>query len=78
MYEILKRKEKEPENDDVALMLHQGKVGNPSWRKDIKTCYYCGKPGHIACFCYEANNTKDDDDYSFATQHEAHSEAICN
>lgn len=42
MCEMFKKKEREPEGDDAALVLYQGKVGNPSWRKDIKTCYYCG------------------------------------
>ena len=67
------------------MVLHQGKPDNQSWRKDIKTCYYHGKPGHIVHFCYKAknnrqdntNNTKEDDDYAFATQYGTHSKAMC-
>lgn len=40
-------------------MLCQGKGDNPFLRKDIKTYFYCGKPGYIAYFFYkEKNNDK--------------------
>ena len=74
--------------------------GTPRWRchncgtsrqsrqsiltQNIKTCYDCGKLGHITCFCYKAknnnkdnaNNTKDGDDHTFARQHIVHSKAM--
>ena len=85
LHEMLKRKEREPEGDDVALVLLQGKAGNLSWRKDVKTCYYCGKLGHIAHFATMQRTKikkikktrKNDDDYVFLTQHEAHLEVMC-
>ena len=60
-------------------------AGNPAQRKHMKTYYYCGKLGHLACFCYNAkhkgientNNAKDDDEYTFTMQHKAHSKAMC-
>lgn len=85
MFEMSKRKAYEPEGDDAAIMLHQGKVDNPSWRKDVRTCYYCGKLRHIACICSKAkykgrentNDVKDNNDYALATLHATHSKAIC-
>ena len=67
------------------MVLHKDKAYNISWCKDVKICYYCGKPDHIACFCYKvkkinkenANNTKEDDDYTFATQHGVDLKAMC-
>jgi hypothetical protein len=65
----------------------QGKGGTTSTRKDTKTCYYCGKLGHIARFCFKAKNNnkdkenankaKDDDDYAFVTKDRDHCKAIC-
>jgi len=64
----------------------EGKGGTTSTHKDTKTCYYCGKPGHIALFCFKAKNNKenenankakDDDDYAFATKDGDHCKAIC-
>jgi hypothetical protein len=48
MHEVSKRKEKEPQGDDAAMVSMQGRGGTTSTHKDTKTCYYCGKPGHIA------------------------------
>lgn len=47
-------------------------------------CYYCGNQAKLR-FCYKAknihqenaNNTKEDDGYAFATQYGTHSEAMC-
>ncbi len=64
----------------------QGRGGTTSTRKDTRTCYYCGKPGHIARFFNKAKNNKekesankarDDDDYAFATKDGDHCKAIC-
>ncbi len=69
------------------MMSMQGKGGTTSTRKDTKTCYYCGKPSHIARFCFKAKNNnkekenankaKDDDDYAFAIKDGDHCKAIC-
>jgi hypothetical protein len=68
------------------MVAMQGRGGTTSMRKDTKTCYYCGKPGHIAQFCFKAKNNKekenankakDDDDYAFATKDGDHCKAIC-
>jgi hypothetical protein len=40
MHEMSKRKEKEPQGDDAAMVSMQGKGGTTSTRKDTKTCYY--------------------------------------
>jgi transposase InsO family protein len=87
MHEMSKRKEKEkePQGDDSAMFSRQGKGANQVIRKDTKTCYYCGKQGHIARFCFKAknkdkenaNHAKDEDDYAFATQDGAHSNTMC-
>lgn len=65
-------------------MLRQGEWNNPSSCKDVKMYNYCGKPSHIARFCYKAKNnnqenaynTKNDDDTAFATQHVIHLGAV--
>ncbi len=76
----------QPQGDDAAMVSMQGRAGTTSTRKDTKTCYYCGKPGHIARFCFKAKNNKekesankarDDDDYAFATKDGNHCKAIC-
>ena len=86
MHEISNMKGKELQGDNSTIVLREGKWGNPSWHKNVKTCYYCGKPCHIACFCYKANNKnkkianniKEDNDYAFATQQGAtHLNTIC-
>lgn len=74
MHEMAKRKEKESWGEDIAIVSHQDKDDNPFTCKDIKTCYYCGKLGHIVCFCFNAKkkdknakNAKDNDNnYIFA------------
>jgi hypothetical protein len=86
MHEVSKKKEKEPQGDDAAMVSMQGRGGTTSTRKDTKRCYYCGKPGHIARFCSKAKNNKekesankarDDDDYAFATKDGDNCKAIC-
>lgn len=72
MSKMLKRKEKEPQSHDVAMVIRQDKIGNPSLHKDIKTCYYCDKIDNTKYFGYEAKNKdkentfniKEDDDYA--------------
>jgi len=87
MHEVSKRRKRESQGDDAAMVSMQRKGGTTSTRKDTKTCYYCGKPGHIARFCFKAKNNnkenenanraKDDDDYAFATKDGDHCKAIC-
>ncbi len=48
MHEVSRRREKEPQGDDATMVSMQGKGGTTSTCKDTKTCYYCGKPRHIA------------------------------
>lgn len=85
LLEMLKTKEKKPQGDDVVLVLHKGKMNNLSWQGDVKTCYYYGKLDHIARFCYKtknnhqdnANNTKNNEEFIFATQYATHSKGMC-
>ena len=51
MYEMLKRKENEPQNKDDVMMLQQNKYNNLFLRQGVKLCFYCGKSGYIARFC---------------------------
>ena len=73
-----KRKEN-PQGENAAMMLQQNKNDNSFMYQSAKSCFYCGKPGHIACFCYIAKNkdreiatnTNDDNDYTFVMRNEA-------
>ena len=56
MHEMSKKKEKEPQGDDAAMVSKQGKGGFSSTRKDSRTCFHCGKTNHIARFCFKAKN----------------------
>ena len=56
MHVMLKRKENEPQSDDVAMILYRSKGANPYSRKDVKMCYYCNKACHIVHFWYKTNN----------------------
>lgn len=82
MHKMSKRKKKEVQGDDATMLLRQGKANNLSWHKDVKTCYYCGKPDYIMRYKTKndhqesINNTKVDDDYTFATQHGTHSKTM--
>jgi hypothetical protein len=85
MHEMSKRKEKELQGEDVAMVARKNKAGDPRLRQGVKTCFYCGKPGHIARFCYKAknkdkesaNNAKVEDEFAFATKLESHSRSVC-
>ena len=85
MHEMSKRKEKEPQGDDAAMVARQSKPVYPPLRQGVRTCFHCGKPGHIARFCYKAkgkekesaNNAKVEDEFAFATKLEAHSMSVC-
>jgi hypothetical protein len=83
MHEVSKRKEIDPRSEDAAMMLRQGKMDASSSRQsgqDTRTCFYCGKPSHIARCCYKAKNkerenakiVKDDADFAITMQHTPH------
>jgi len=59
MHEVSKRREKEPQGDDAVMVSTQGRGRTAYTQKDTKTCYYCGKPDHIARFCFKTNNNKE-------------------
>ena len=40
------------------MVLQQNKGDNSFMRLGIKSCFYCGKLGHIAHFCYKTKNKK--------------------
>lgn len=75
LHELSRRKENETRGDSAALMAKQSKSGASGSSTD-KVCYYCGKKGHLAKFCYKrkreesAHNTKVNDasdEYAFTT-----------
>jgi sarcosine oxidase delta subunit len=84
MHEMSKRKKKEPQGKDVAIMLRQTKGINSFPPKDVKSCFYCGKPSYIAHFCYKeitnrkkkTKNVKEYNDYAFVMENEAHSKSV--
>ena len=57
------------QGDDMAMVAHQSKADDPRLYQGVKTCFYYGKMGYIARFCYKAmnkerlsvNNAKDKD-----------------
>lgn len=80
MHEVAKRKEKEPQGDDAAMLSRQGKGGSNKNYKEERMCFKCGKPGHIARNCWSGkgkdvvNNTRyesADDDFAFVVMHGA-------
>ena len=78
MHEVAKRKEKESQGDDSAMVSRQGKGGNNKNRREERVCFKCGKSGHIARNCWSskdvANNTRYDDahdDFAFVVTHGA-------
>ncbi|OAE30473.1 hypothetical protein AXG93_942s1160 [Marchantia polymorpha subsp. ruderalis] len=84
MHEVSKLKEKDPQSEDAAMMLRQGKMDTSSSRQSGRTCFYCGKPGHIVRFCYKAKNkerehakiVKDDHDFAFTVQHTSYARSM--
>ena len=66
MHEVTKRKEKEPQGDEAAMVTCQAKGGRTNTRHDPRVCFKCGQQGHIARNCWSggkdvANNAKVDD-----------------
>jgi len=56
MHEATKRKEKEPQGEDTAMFLRHGKGTTTNARSEARTCFKCGKPGHIARNCWGAKD----------------------
>ena len=82
MHEVAKRKEKEPQGDDAAMVSRQGKGGS-SKKREERTCFKCGKSGHIAKNCWStkdvANNTRYNDahdDFAFVAAHSVSSSQV--
>ena len=49
MHEVSKKKEKEPQGDNAAMLSRQPRVFNNNERRtNTPRCYNCGKLGHIA------------------------------
>ena len=49
MHEMTKRKEKEPQGDEAAMVTRQAKGGTTNTRHEPRICFKCGKQGHTAC-----------------------------
>jgi hypothetical protein len=69
------------------MRIRQGKMDISSSRQSeqgTRTCFYCGKPDHIARFCYKAKNkerenakiVKDDTDFVFTVQCTTHARSM--
>ena len=41
MHEMSKRKEREPQSEDVAMVSHQSKASDPPSRQGVKMCFHC-------------------------------------
>jgi hypothetical protein len=75
-----KRKEKESPAEDMVMVSHKVKAGNPPSWQGINTCIYGGKLSHIAEFCYKeknmettnSKNMKDREEFAFATEYGLH------
>ena len=79
LHELSRRKENESRGDNVVFYVKQSKGGS-SGSTSERVCFYCGKKGHIAKYCFKkknnekesANNTKvhdKDDEYAFMASH---------
>ena len=76
MHKLSKRKEKEPQVDDAAILSHQlCMLDSTARRADAPRCYNCGKLGHIARNCQSkrkanANVASSSDDFAFVVRDE--------
>ncbi len=80
LHELSRRKENESRGDSAALIAKQSKNGGGGSSSD-KVCFYCGKKGHIAKYCFKRKNNEkgesankttvrdNDDEYAFTTRY---------
>src|ERR1700737_2951057 len=74
MHEVSKRKEKEPQRDDAAMLSRQARTfDNNERRGDAPRCYNCGKLDHLIRNCrmkrkVNANMARSSDDFAFVVR----------
>ena len=70
-HEVSKRKEKEPQGDDAAMLFCPPRMFDKNERcGDAPLCYNCGKLDHLACNCrmkpkVNVNIARSSDDFAF-------------
>ena len=86
LHELSRRKKNESCCDTTALLAKQS-GGDTSETSTDKVCFYCGKKGHIAKYCFKRRDNENEstnnnkvydrgDEYAFMTSYECSKEHL--